>query len=81
MAKKIIKPKKSPEITKEMTIGKVLEDYPKSIFVFMDYGVHCVGCAFAQNDTIEGAAKIHRLDLKKLLKDLNKKIKNKERSK
>jgi hybrid cluster-associated redox disulfide protein len=56
-----------------MTIGEVIKKYPKSVFIFMDYGLHCVGCPMAQNDTLEGAAKIHGLDLKKLLEDLNKK--------
>lgn len=64
--------KKALKITKEMTIGEVMKKYPKSIFVFLDYGLHCVGCPLAQNDTLEGAAKIHRLNLNKLLKDLNK---------
>ncbi len=55
-----------------MTIGEVIKKYPKAVFVFIDYGLHCVGCPMAQNDTVEGAAKLHRLDLKKLLHDLNK---------
>lgn len=63
---------KETKITKEMTIGEVIKKYPKAVFVFMDYGLHCVGCPMAQNDTIEGAAQIHQLDLDKLLKDLNK---------
>ena len=60
------------KITKEMTIGEVLKKYPKAIFVFMDYGLHCVDCPLAQNDTIESAVQLHQLDLDKLLQDLNK---------
>ena len=60
------------KITKETTIGEVIKKYPKSVFVFIDYGLHCVGCPSAQNDMIEEAVKIHHLDLEKLLKDLNK---------
>lgn len=61
-------------ITKETTIGEVIKKYPKAVFVFLDYGLHCVGCPMAQIDqgeTIEEAAKLHRIDLKKFLKDLN----------
>ena len=58
-------------ITKEMTISEVAKKYPKTAFVFMDYGLHCVGCPMAQDETIEEATKLHRLDLEKLLKDLN----------
>ena len=64
------------KITKEMTIGKVIKKYPKSIFVFIEHGLHCVGCPMSQDngggETIEEAAKLHQIDLEKLLNDLNK---------
>lgn len=60
------------QITKEMTIGEVIRKYPKTTFLFIDYGLHCVGCPIAQDETIEQAAKVHRLDLEKFLGDLNK---------
>ena len=62
------------KITKDMSIGEVIKKYPKATFVFIDYGLHCVGCPMAQNDTIEEAAQIHNLDYKALLKDLNKRV-------
>lgn len=63
------------KITKEMTIGEVIRKYPKTVFLFIDYGLHCVGCPIAQDETIEQAAKVHRIDLEKFLKDLNEIIK------
>jgi len=60
------------KITKEMTIGEVIQKYPKTTFVFIDYGLHCIGCPMAEPETIEEAAKLHRVELKKFLKDLNK---------
>ena len=60
------------KITKRTTIGQVVEKYPKAVFVFLDYGLHCIGCAISAKETIEQAAKVHRIDLKKFLKDLNK---------
>jgi hybrid cluster-associated redox disulfide protein len=69
--------KKKTKITKEMTISEVIKKYPKSVFVFIDYGLHCVGCPMASgesSETIEEAAKLHRIDLKKFLRDLNKVI-------
>lgn len=59
------------KITKEMAISEAVRKYPKTAFVFMDYGLHCIGCPAAPAETIEEAAKLHRLDLDKLLKDLN----------
>lgn len=55
-----------------MTIAEVIRKYPKAAFVFIEYGLHCVGCPVAQNETIEEAAKLHRINLKKFLKDLKK---------
>lgn len=63
---------KRAKITKEMTIGQVMQKYPKTIFAFIDYGLHCVGCPAAGPETIEEAVKVHNLDLKKFLGDLNK---------
>lgn len=63
---------KKEKITKETTISEIIRKYPKATFVFIDYGLHCVGCPLAQNETIEEAVKLHRIDLGKLLEDLNK---------
>ena len=63
-------------VTKEMTIGEAIQKYPKTVFVFIDYGLHCVGCPVALRETIEEAAKLHRIDLKKFLKDLNEATKS-----
>ena len=64
-------------ITKDMTIGEVVQKYPKTTFVFIDYGLHCIGCEAAADETVEQAAQVHRLDLDKFLKDLNKVADNK----
>ena len=71
MAKKANKIKKA-NITKKMTVREVISKRPGSVFVFMDLGLHCISCPMAQNETVEEAAKVHRLDLEKLLKKLNK---------
>jgi len=79
--------KKASKIVKEMTISEVVHKYPKtaSVFIdypsrakggderkFIDYGLHCIGCPSAVAETVEEAAKVHQIDLKKLLRDLNK---------
>jgi len=66
--------KKASKIVKEMTIGEVVHKYPKTTFVFIDYGLHCIGCPSAVAETVEEAAKVHHIDLKKFLKDLNRAV-------
>lgn len=63
---------KFPKITGQMTISQVVKKYPKTAFVFMDYGLHCIGCPAAPDETLEEAVKVHQIDFKKLLEDLNK---------
>lgn len=67
--------KEVQKITQEMAISQAVKRYPKTTFVFMDYGLHCIGCPMAPDETIEEAAKLHRIDLEKLLGDLNRDLK------
>lgn len=66
------------KITKKTAIGEVLNKYPEAVSVFIEYGMHCVGCPMSAPETIEEAAKVHGIDLKKLLEDLNKAVKTKK---
>lgn len=59
------------KITKDMTIGEVVRQYPESVAVLMGFGMGCVGCPSAQAETIEEAAMVHGLDLEKLMTALN----------
>ena len=70
------KTQKITKITKEMTINEVVEKYSKTVSVFMNYGLHCMGCPAAADESIEEAVKVHQgIDLDKLLKDLNRAVK------
>ena len=58
-------------ITKEMSVIEVLnmgEQYGK---VFEKYLLTCAGCPGATMETLEQAAKGHRVDIDQLLADLN----------
>ncbi len=70
--------KKSSKITKDMSIGEVVEKYPNTAEVFMKHGMHCLGCAAAHFENIEQGAEAHGIDVKKLVEDLNKTAKKKK---
>ena len=40
-------------ITKDMTIGELVQQYPSVVEILTDEGVHCVGCGAAYSETIE----------------------------
>lgn len=72
--------KSKEKITKEMPIGKVVSEHPETIEVFMNHGLHCVGCAVAQFENIEQGASAHGIDIKSLIDDLNSKISKPKKS-
>jgi hybrid cluster-associated redox disulfide protein len=59
------------KITGEMSIMEIVQTYPETVPVFMKHGLHCLGCAIAQFETLAQGAAAHRMDLPALLKDLN----------
>ncbi len=62
------------KIKKDMTIGEVVSKHQKTAEVFMKHGMHCVGCAVANMESVEQGAKAHGMDIKKLMADLNKAV-------
>ena len=58
-------------ITKEMTIRHVLEKDINSAEIFLESGMHCVGCPSASGETIEQACMVHGLDADILVAKLN----------
>lgn len=60
------------KITKDMLLGEVVSNYPKTVEVFMKHGLPCAMCHISFSETIEEGAASHRIALKSLLKDLNK---------
>ena len=60
------------KITKDMTFGEVLKDYPQVAPSFMKFGMHCIGCHVAVTETLEQGAMAHGVDADELVEGLNK---------
>lgn len=63
------------KITREMTIGELVRQYPDAIPVLFSFGMGCVGCPSSQAETIEEAAMVHGMDLEQLMTSLNEAVK------
>lgn len=59
-------------ITKDMTIEKVVSEYPETMMVFMKHGLHCVGCHVSNFESVEEGAMAHGINVDALIADLNK---------
>ena len=58
-------------ITKDMGIMDVVEKWPVTVKVFMDFGMGCLGCAAASFENIEQGASAHGMNVEELIKALN----------
>lgn len=64
-----------PKITKDTTLAEIL-DKPEAEKILAKYNLPCLGCPFAkfeiENLKIGEVCKMYNIDLKNLLKELNK---------
>jgi hybrid cluster-associated redox disulfide protein len=60
-----------PKITKDMTIAEVLEIDNGVAPIFMNNGMHCLGCVAASGETVEEACEVHGIDVDNLVNELN----------
>lgn len=58
-------------ITKEMTIAEIVRQYPKTLEVFSRHGMDCLECQLAEFEKLEYSAGMHKVDMDKLLDELN----------
>ncbi|CAA7602912.1 Domain of unknown function DUF1858 [Acididesulfobacillus acetoxydans] len=61
-------------ISKEMTVGQVLRLYPQTVQIFLELGMHCLGCPSSTMESIEGAALTHGRRVDDLVKQLNEAV-------
>lgn len=69
---------KSLLITKETTIGEIVERHPEVVETLTSFGVHCVGCHVSPFESLENGFKGHGMtdeDVEKAVMELNNVIK------
>jgi len=59
------------KITKDTTIEEILEEFPGTVNIFMNYGIPCLVCGEPLWGTVEEAAEKYKVNLDKLLEKLN----------
>ncbi len=65
-------------ITKDMTMGEIIEKFPFASEVMLSYGLHCVGCHVNPYESLENGALGHGMsdeEISSLLQELNDLVK------
>ncbi len=58
------------EITKETTMGQMLEYDMGIAYVLMQCGMHCVGCPSSIGESLEEACIVHGLDADEVMEQI-----------
>ncbi|MDO4846440.1 MAG: DUF1858 domain-containing protein [Oscillospiraceae bacterium] len=59
------------EITKDTIIGEILDNAPNTAPLFLNIGMHCLGCPASRGETLEQACMVHGVDVDTFLDELN----------
>jgi len=65
-------------VDKKMTLGQVLTADRGTARIFMEFGMHCLGCPHAVAETIEEACMVHGANADELVHQLNEYFAEKE---
>jgi len=49
------------EISRGMTFGELLQNYPSAARILASKGLHCIGCHIAVTESVEDGARAHGL--------------------
>lgn len=64
-------------VTKDMTMGEIIEKYPYAADIMASYGLHCTGCHVNLFESLESGARGHGMpeeQINELLKAVNKAV-------
>jgi len=59
------------KVSKDMTIGQILEYDRRTAPIFMEFGMHCLGCPMSTNESVEAACITHGVSVDELIEKLN----------
>ena len=59
------------QITKDMLIGDILNMESETAPVFIEMGMHCLGCPSARGESLEQACEVHGVDVNEMVTKIN----------
>ena len=58
-------------ITTDTILGDILDAAPETAPLFIEIGMHCLGCPSARSETVEQACMVHGVEVEELLAKIN----------
>ena len=65
------------KVTKETLIGDILDKAPELAPIFIEIGMHCLGCPHSRAESIEEACMVHGTDADALVAKINAQLSGK----
>ncbi|MEE0061047.1 MAG: DUF1858 domain-containing protein [Acutalibacteraceae bacterium] len=62
------------QITKDTVIGDILDFDSSTAPIFMEMGMHCLGCPTARSESLGDACMVHGVDADEMVEKINKHI-------
>ncbi len=59
------------KITKDTTVGEIVNKYKNGAEILGGFGLHCFGCPMSQMESVEDASAVHGVDVELMIKKLN----------
>ena len=66
------------QVTKDMTMGEMLNMDGGIAYILMQSGMHCVGCPSSIGETLEEACMVHGLECDTVLSQINEYLASKK---
>ena len=58
-------------ITKDTIVGDILDIDETTVPIFLEIGMHCLGCPASRGETLEQACMVHGVDVDEIIEKLN----------
>ncbi|NLA76637.1 MAG: DUF1858 domain-containing protein [Clostridiales bacterium] len=59
------------QVTRDMTIGSILDECRDVAPFFLEMGMHCLGCPASRGETLEQACMVHGVNADELIAKIN----------
>lgn len=66
------------QITKDTLIGDILDFDQSTAPIFLEMGMHCLGCPSARGESLADACMVHGVDADAMVEKINNLIANKK---